>query len=104
MGLPITHIVEFLNYISEIEFEGEDVMIKLFIISLPSFVQEWIKGFCEEKGISSFIDLVSRLLEFKNPQCQTYEDALQNIEIALQDEGFTIEIVEDLRGAYHAQC
>jgi hypothetical protein len=39
-GLPITHIIEFLKYISEIEFEGEDVMIKLFIISLPSFVQD----------------------------------------------------------------
>jgi hypothetical protein len=103
-GLPITHIVEFLKYISEIEFEGEDVLIKLFIISLPSFVQEWIKGCCEEKGISSFIDLVSRFLEFAKPQCQTYEDALQNLEIALEDEGFTTEIVEDLRGAYHAQC
>jgi hypothetical protein len=34
-GLSITHIVEFLKYISEIEFEGEDVLIKLFTLSLP---------------------------------------------------------------------
>jgi hypothetical protein len=87
-GLPITHIVEFLKYISEIEFEGEDVLIKLFIISLPSFVQEWIKGFFKEKGISSFVYLVNRFLEFAKPQFQTYEDSLQNIEITLEDEGF----------------
>jgi hypothetical protein len=35
VDLPITHIVEFLKYISEIEFEGDDVLIKNFIISLP---------------------------------------------------------------------
>jgi hypothetical protein len=37
------------------------------------------------------------------PQCQTYEDALQNLAIALEDEGFTTEIVEDLRDVYHTQ-
>jgi hypothetical protein len=102
-GLPITHIVEFLKYISEIEFEGEDVLVKLFILSLSSFLQDWIKGCCEDKGISSFIDLISRFIEFVKPQCQTYEDALQNLAIALEDEGFTTEIVEDLRDVYHTQ-
>ena len=61
-GLPITHIVEFLKYISEIELEGEDFLVKLFILSLPSFFQDWFKGCCEDRGISSFIDLISRLL------------------------------------------
>jgi hypothetical protein len=102
-GLPITHIVEFLKYISEIEFEGEDVLVKLFILSLSSFLQYWIKGCCEDKGISSFIDLISRFLEFVKPQFQTYEDSLQNLAISLEDEGFTIEIVEDLRDVYHTQ-
>jgi hypothetical protein len=95
-GLPITHIVVFLKYISEIEFKGEDVLVKLFILSLSSFFQDWIKGCCKDKGISSFADLISRFIEFVKPQCQTYEDALQNLAIALEDEGFTIEIVEDL--------
>jgi hypothetical protein len=102
-GLPITHIVEFLKYISEIELEGEDVLVKLFILSLPSFLQDWFKGCCEDRGISSFVDLISRFIEFVKPQCQTYEDALQNLTVALEDEGFTTEIVEDLRDVYHTQ-
>jgi hypothetical protein len=102
-GLPITHIVEFLNYMSEIELEGEDVLVKLFILSLPCFLQDWIKVCYEDKGISSFIDLISRFIEFVKPQYQTYEDALQNIAISLEDEGFTIEIVEYLIDVYHTQ-
>jgi hypothetical protein len=54
-GLPINHIVQLLKYISDIEFEGEDVLVKLFIFSLSSFLQDWIKGCCKDKGISSFI-------------------------------------------------
>jgi hypothetical protein len=92
-----------LKYISEIELEGEDVLVKLFILSLPSFLQDWFKGCCEDRGISSFVDLISRFIEFVKPQCQTYEDALQNLTISLEDEGFTTEIVEDLRDVYHTQ-
>jgi hypothetical protein len=66
--LPITHIIELLNYISGIEFEGEDVMVILFILSLSSFLQYWIKVCCEDKGISSFIELISRFIEFVKPQ------------------------------------
>jgi hypothetical protein len=102
-GLPITHIVEFLKYISEIEWEGEDVLVKFFILSLPSFLKDWFKGYCEDRGISYFVDLISRFIEFVKPQCQTYENALQNLTIALENKGFTTEIVEDLRDVYHTQ-
>jgi hypothetical protein len=37
-GLPITHVVEFLNFISEIELEGEDILVKMFILSLSLFL------------------------------------------------------------------
>ena len=102
-GLPITHIVEFLEYVSEIELGGEDVMVKLFILSLPSFLQDWFKSCCEDRGISSFVDLINRFIEFVKPQCLTYEGALENIAVALEDEGFTIEIMEDLRDVYDTQ-
>jgi hypothetical protein len=102
-GLPISHIVEFLKYISEIELGGEDVLVKLFILSLPSFLQDWFKSCCEDRGISSFVDLISRFIEFVKPQCLTYEDALKNLAVALENEGFTTEIVEDLRDVYHTQ-
>jgi hypothetical protein len=102
-GLPITHIVEFLKYISQIELGGEDVLVKLFILSLPSFLQYWLKSCCEDGGISSFVDLVSRFIEFVKPQCLTYEDALKNLAVALEDEGLTIEIVGDLKDVYLTQ-
>jgi hypothetical protein len=66
-------------------------------------LQDWFKSCCEDRGISSFVDLISRFIEFVKPQCQTYKDALQNLTIALEDEGFTIEIVEDLGDVYHTQ-
>ena len=37
------------------------------------------------------------------PQCLTYEHALENLVVALEDEGFTTEIVEDLRDVYRTQ-
>jgi hypothetical protein len=37
------------------------------------------------------------------PQCQTYEYALKNLTISLEDEGFTTKIVEDLRDVCHTQ-
>ena len=83
--------------------EGEDVLVKLFILSLSCFLQDWIKSCCKDKGISSFIDLINRFMEFVKPQCQTYEDALQNLTIALDNGGFTIEIVAYLRNAYHIE-
>ena len=92
-----------MKYISEIEFEGEDVLVKLFILSLPYFLQDWIKGCCEDNGISYFIELINRFIEFVKPQCKTYEDALQNLAIDLEDEEFTTEIVEELKGVHHAQ-
>jgi len=82
---------------------GEDVLVKLFILSLPSFLQDWFKSCCKDKGISSFVDLISRFIEFVKPQCLTYEDALENLTVALEDEGFTTEIVDDLRDVYHTQ-
>ena len=84
-GLPITHIVEFLKYISEIKLGGEDVMIKLFILSLPSFLQDWFKSCCEGRGISSFLDLISRFIDFVKQQFHTYEYSLQDLAIALED-------------------
>jgi hypothetical protein len=80
---------------------GEDVLVKLFILSLPSFLQDWFKSCWKDRGISSFVDLISRFIEFVKPQCLTYEDALKNLVVAQEDEGFTTEIVEDLRDVYH---
>jgi hypothetical protein len=66
--LPITHIVEFLKYISKIEWGGEDILVKLSILSLPPFLQYWFRGCCEDRGVSSFIYLISRFFEFMKPR------------------------------------
>jgi hypothetical protein len=102
-GLPTPRIVNFLDYMSKTKLGGEDALIKLFIFTLPSYLQDRFKGCFQDRGISSFIHLISRFINFTKPCCQTYEDALQNLTIALDNGGFTIEIVADLRNAYHIQ-
>jgi hypothetical protein len=39
LGLPAPHIVNFLEYLSEIKLGGEDALIKLFLLTLPSYLQ-----------------------------------------------------------------
>jgi hypothetical protein len=103
LGLPAPHIVSFLEYLSEIKLGGEDALIKLFFLTLPSYLQNRFKSCCKDRGISSFIHLISRFIDLTKPDCQTYEDVLQNLMVTLHHKGFTTEIVEDLRRAYHDQ-
>jgi hypothetical protein len=103
LGLQTPHIVNFWEYLSEIKLGGEDALIKLFILTLPSYLQDRFKSCCEDKGISSFIHLISRFIDLTKPCCQTYEDSLYNLTIALEDGGFTTEIVVDLINSYHVQ-
>jgi hypothetical protein len=66
-------------------------------------VRNWVKDCCKPKGISSLIDLIGRFIEYWRPYFQTYEDVLRDLTVVLEDEGFTTEIVEDLRKVHHAQ-
>jgi hypothetical protein len=103
LGLPTPHIVNLLDYMSETELGGEDAIIKLFLLTLPSYLKNHFKGCCQDRGILSFIHLISRFVEFTKPHCQMYEYALHNLTIALEDRGFTTKIVADLRNVYHVQ-
>jgi hypothetical protein len=103
LGLPAPHIVNFLEYLSEIELGGEDALIKLFLLTLPPYLQKRFKSCCNDRGISSFIQLINKFIEFTKPDLQTYEDVLQNLMVTLHHKGFTTEIVDDLRRAYHDQ-
>jgi hypothetical protein len=51
-GLPITHIVEFFKYINEIEFEEEDVLVKLFILSCHLFYKIGFVKFSNPNPVS----------------------------------------------------
>jgi hypothetical protein len=101
LGLPALHIVNFLEYLSEIKLGGEDALIKLFLLTLPSYLQKRFKSCCKDRGISSFIHLINKFIDFTKPDYQTYEDVLQNLMVTLHHKGFTTEIVEDLRRACH---
>jgi hypothetical protein len=103
LGLPAPHIVNFLEYLSEIKLGGEDALIKLFLLTLPSYLHKRFKSCCKDRGISSFIHLITKFIDLTKPDCQTYEDVLQNLMVTLHHKGFTTEIVEDLRRAYHDQ-
>jgi hypothetical protein len=79
LGLPTPHIVNFLEYLSEIKLGGEDALIKLFLLTQPSYLQNRFKSCCKDRGISSFIHLINRFIDITKPDCQTYEDVLQNL-------------------------
>ena len=102
LGLP-AHIIIFLEYLSKIKLGGEDSLIKLFILTLPSYLQDQFKSCCENRGISSFVHLINRFIDLTKPCFQMYEYALHNLTIALEDGGFTTDIVADLGNAYHVQ-
>jgi hypothetical protein len=103
LGLPAPHIANFLEYLSDIGLGGEDALVKLFLLTLPPYLQKRFKSCCNDRGISSFIQLINKFIEFTKPDLQTYEDVLQNLMITLHHKGFTIEIIDDLRRAYHDQ-
>jgi hypothetical protein len=65
-GLPIPHIVNFLDYMSETNL-GEAALIKLFILTLPSYLKDRFKSCCEDRGISSFIHLISKFIDLTKP-------------------------------------
>jgi hypothetical protein len=103
LGLPAPHIVNFLEYLSKITLGGEDALIKLFFLTLPPYLQKRFKNCCKDRGISSFIHLINKFIEFTKPHLQTYEDVLRNLLVTLHHKGFTTEIVDHLRRAYHDQ-
>jgi hypothetical protein len=78
---------------SETNLGGEDALIKLFLLTLPSYLQDHFKSCCKDRGISSSIHLISKFIDLTKPDCQTYEDVLQNLMVALDHKGFTTEIV-----------
>jgi hypothetical protein len=90
LGLPTPHIINLLEYLSEIKLGGEDALIKLFLLTLPSYLQDHFRSCCKGWGMSSFIHLISRFIDLTKPHSQTYEYVLQNLMVALDDKGFTI--------------
>jgi hypothetical protein len=103
LGLPAPHIVNFLEYLRKIKLGGEDALIKLFLLTLLSYLQNCFKSCCKDRGISSFIHLISRFIDRTKPDFQMYEDVLQNLMVTLHHKGFTTEIAKDLRKYYHDQ-
>jgi hypothetical protein len=103
LGLLAPHIVNCLEYLSELKLGGEDALIKLFLLTLPSYLKDCFNICYKDRGISSFIHLISRFIDLTKTDCQMYEYVLQNLMVTLDHKGFTNEIVEDLRRAYHDQ-
>jgi hypothetical protein len=77
LGLPAPHIVNCLEHLSEIRLGGEDALIKLFLLTFPSYLQKSFKSCCKDRGISSFIHLINKFIDLTKPDCQTYEDVLK---------------------------
>jgi hypothetical protein len=65
-GTPNSSHHNFLEYLSEIKLGGEDALIKLFLLTLPSYLQDHFKSFYKDRCISSFIHLISRFIDLSH--------------------------------------
>jgi hypothetical protein len=57
----------------------------------------------QTKTIPSLTDIISKFLEYRNSQSQTYEDTLQELTTTLKKEGLFLDpLISDLRESHHA--
>jgi hypothetical protein len=55
MSLTITYVVNLLKYVSKIDVTQQDVLIRLFLLSLETRKKDWAKHTLNPKSISSLI-------------------------------------------------
>jgi hypothetical protein len=54
----VAHVVEFVEFIIHYNIEQEDVIVRLFLLSLEERKRDWIRYSCSPKSISSSIILI----------------------------------------------
>jgi hypothetical protein len=87
--------VNFLKYVSEINVTHQDVLIRLFLLSLETRQKNWVKHTLNPKSISSLTIFIEEFLKQWAPRTQRYEDILHDLTVALQREGLFSNPVEE---------
>jgi hypothetical protein len=89
-ALAITHIVNYMKYVSSLDVLHEDVLMKSFVYLLESSQKDWITHSCSPKSIPSSTNLIKEFLRHYRPATQSLEDDFQELKHTLCREGFLI--------------
>jgi hypothetical protein len=94
--LVVTHVVNFLKYVSEIDVTHQDVLIRFFLLSLETRKNDWFKHTLSFKSISSLATSIEEFLKRWALRTEKYEDILHDRKMDLQKEQlFSNPIEED---------
>jgi hypothetical protein len=63
LSLTITYVVSFLKYVSNIDVTHQDVLIRLFLLSVETRKKGWAKHTLNPKSISSLIIFIEEFLK-----------------------------------------
>jgi hypothetical protein len=94
-SLAITHVVNLLRYVSEIDVTHQDVLIRLFFLSLETKRKGWVKHTLNPKSISSLTISIEEFLKIWAPRTQIYEDVLHDLIAALQREVLSSDLSKE---------
>jgi hypothetical protein len=61
--LAISHVVNLLKYVSEIDITHQDVLIRLFFLSLETRQKDWVEHTLHPKSISSLEIFIEEFLK-----------------------------------------
>jgi hypothetical protein len=89
-ALAVTHVANYMKYVSSLDVLHEDVLMKIFVSSLESSQKDWLAHLCDPKSIPSSTKLIEEFLRHYRPATQSLEDAFQELKHILCREGFPI--------------
>jgi hypothetical protein len=83
-SFPIIHVMNFLKYVSEIDVTHQDVLIRLFFLSLETRQTDRVENTLKPKSISSLTIFIEEFLKIWAPRTQSYEDTFHKLMVSLQ--------------------
>jgi hypothetical protein len=87
----------FLKYFLKIDVMHQDVLIRLFFLSLETRQKEWVKHILSPKSISSLTKFIHKFLKRWAPRMKSYENTLHDLTVALQREVLSSNLVEEYK-------
>jgi len=88
---------EVTEFILCLGIEHEDMIVRLFLLSLKEKQRDWIKHSCKPKSVSSSMIIIQEFLKYWGPRTHKFEDTIQDLEDALLGKGLPLDPIEDLR-------
>jgi hypothetical protein len=95
LSLDIAHVVNLLRYVSEIDVAHQDVLIRLFFLSLKERKKDWFKDTLNPKSIFSLTIFIEEFLKRWALRTQRYKNILHDLTTTLQREGLSSDLVKE---------